>query len=292
VNESGAVVERNLIARLVDASRMFGEIPNLDSSPLYHFFSLSDITPLPHSQYGLLTPEIYQPVPEAFFSDMFSHEPDVILLYGQNNADSPMDGGLFLNLQTYKVAWNWSPGRFPVYEKWVSLEFALQTQLDKWESGKFYWDTDTRSLAVKRWIEADITDALYAWDRLLLKIEAKLPQRGQKHILRSEPLRIESMSSFRIGSFAREFLGRAPRPEFKHVAPGISAFSPETLYEIYSAEPMDSFRRAFNLGDPDMNDWASLVPSSKWHGVSRCVAKFRLRHQVFRRRLGIRQVYG
>ena len=37
VNEPGAVVERNLIARLVDASRMFGEIPSFDSSPLYHF---------------------------------------------------------------------------------------------------------------------------------------------------------------------------------------------------------------------------------------------------------------
>ncbi|KFX88682.1 hypothetical protein V490_07470 [Pseudogymnoascus sp. VKM F-3557] len=137
-----------------------------------------------------------------------------------------------------------------LHEKWVSLEFALQTQLDKWESGKFYWDTDTRSLAVKRWIEADVTDALYAWDRLLLMIEAKLPQRRQKKVLRLEPLGIESMSSFRIGSFASEFLCRAPRPEFKHVAPGISTFSPETLYEIYWAEPTDSFRQTFNLAGP------------------------------------------
>lgn len=90
-------------------------------------------------------------------------------------------------------------------------------------------------------------------------IEAKLPQRGQKQLLRLEPLSIESMSSFRVGSFAGEFLRRAPRPEFKHVAPGISTFSLETLYGIYSAEPTDSFRRTFNLGDPDMKDWPSLV---------------------------------
>ena len=230
-----------------------------EASALYHFFSLLDTTSLPHSQCSPLTPEIYQPVPEAFWVDAFSHEPSAILLYGQNNADSPLDGGLFLDLQTYKVVWHWSPGSFPASEKWVSLEFALQTQLDKWESGKFYWDTDGQSFATKRWIEADLTDALYAWDRLLWTIEAKLPQRGHKQQSRLEPLDFESMSSFRIGRFAREFLSRAPRPKFRHIAPGISVFSPETISEIYSSEPTDSFRRTFNLGGADEEDWTNLL---------------------------------
>jgi hypothetical protein len=256
VNDPSAVVERNLIARFLEAAPEFAEIPNLESLPLYRFFSLLDTTSLPHGRIGPLTPEIYQPDPAAFWSDAFSYEPGVILLYGQNNADSPMDGGLFLDLQTCKVVWHWSPGPFPASEKWVSLETVLQVQLDKWESGKFYWDAGTQSLAIKRWIERDITDALSAWDRLLSTIEAKMPQGTHTRL---EPLDVESMSSFRISRFARDFLSRAPRPAFRHVAPGISAFSPETLSKIYSSEPLDSFRRTFNLGDLDEEDWASLL---------------------------------
>lgn len=184
-NEPSAVVERNLIGRLVDSSTGVAGFSNLESSPL--------------------TPEIHHPVPETFWGDTFSHELGVILLYGQNNADSPMDGGLFLDLQTYKVVWHWSPGPFPASDKWVTLEFALQTQLDKWEFGKFYWNVGIQSLAIKRWIEADLTDALYAWDCLLSAIEAKLPQRGQKQQSRLEPLNIKSMASFRIGRFQGTF---------------------------------------------------------------------------------------
>ncbi|KFZ04871.1 hypothetical protein V501_08895 [Pseudogymnoascus sp. VKM F-4519 (FW-2642)] len=148
--------------RLLDLSTEVAEFSNPESSPLYHFLSLLDTISLPHSRFIPLIPEIYQPVPEVFWGDTFSYEPGVILLYGQNNADSPMDGGLFLDLQTYKVVWHWSPGLFPASEKWVSLEFALKAQLDKWESGKFYWDTDMQSLAIERWIEADLTNSLVA----------------------------------------------------------------------------------------------------------------------------------
>ncbi|OBT55587.1 hypothetical protein VE04_03591 [Pseudogymnoascus sp. 24MN13] len=239
VNEPSAMVERNLIAGLLDVSAEIADFPNSGSSPLYHFLSLLDTISLPHSLFIPLTPEIYQPVPEVFRGDTFSREPGVILLYGQNNADSPMDGGLFLDVQTYKVVWHWSPGPFPASEKWISLEFALQSQLDKWESGKFYWDTNKQSLAIKRWVEADLTNSSVAWGGLLSTIEARLPQRGQ--------------------GFAREFLSRAPRPEFRHVAPGILAFSPETLSEIYSSEPTDPCRRTFNLGGEDEEDWVNLL---------------------------------
>lgn len=263
-NEPSAVVERNLIGRLVDSSTGVAGFSTIESSPLSRFFSLLDTTSLPNSQHTPLTPEIHQPVPETFWGDTFSHELGVILLYGQNNADSPMDGGLFLDLQTYKVVWHWSPGPFPASDEWVTLEFALQTQLDKWESGKFYWNAGIQSLAIKHWIEADLTDALYAWDCLLSAIEAKLPQRGQMQQSRLEPLDIKSMASFRIGRFSREFLSRASRPRFMNVAPGISAFSPETLYEIYSSEPDGSFRRTFSLEDLEEENWVNLLlPSSR-----------------------------
>lgn len=86
-----------------------------------------------------------------------------------------------------------------------------------------------------------------------------------------ESLDVEIMSSFRIGGFAREFLSRASRPEFRHVAPGISAFSPEALFEVYSNEPPDSFRRTFNLVGEDEEGWVNLLlPASSTvpHNVS------------------------
>lgn len=259
VNNPSAVIERNLISKFLEVAPEFAEIPHLESLPLYSFFSLLDTTSLPHGQVAPLTPEIYEPDPTAFWSEGFSHEPGIILLYGQNNGDSPMDGGLFLDLQTCKAVWHWNSGPFPAPEKWVLLETALQYQLDKWESGKYYWDAVTKSLATKRWIERDITNALAAWDSLLLTIEAKMQQGGQRVHSRLEPLEAESMSSFQIDSFAKTFLSRARRPSFRHVAPGISTFSPETLHQIYSSEPVDSFRRTFGLGEPDQEDWASLL---------------------------------
>lgn len=260
-NDPSAVVERNLIARFLEAAPEFAEIPNLESLPLYSFLSRLDTTFLPHRRIGPLTPEIYQPNPAAFWSGAFSHVEGIVLLFGQKNEDSPMDGGFFLDLQTCRGVWHWSPGPFPASEKWVSLEFVLQSQIDKWESGRFYWDGGSQSLAIKRWVESDVTDALTAWDRLLSAIEAKIPQGGQSQSihLRLEPLNLESMSSFGISTFSRAFLSRAPRPRFKHIAPGVSAFSPDTLNEIYSSESPDSFRRSFNLGDPDEEDWASLI---------------------------------
>lgn len=209
VNNPSAVIERNLISKFLEVAPEFAEIPHLESLPLYSFFSLLDTTSLPHGQVAPLTPEIYEPDPTAFWSEGFSHEPGIILLYGQNNGDSPMDGGLFLDLQTCKAVWHWNSGPFPAPEKWVLLETALQYQLDKWESGKYYWDAVTKSLATKRWIERDITNALAAWDSLLLTIEAKMQQGGQRVHSRLEPLEAESMSSFQIGSFAKTFLSRA-----------------------------------------------------------------------------------
>ena len=47
-----------------------------------------------------------------------------------------------------------------------------------------------------------------------------------------------------------------------NVAPGISAFSPETLYEIYPLEPDDSLRRTFSIEDLEENWVDLLLPSS------------------------------
>ncbi|KFY43925.1 hypothetical protein V494_01746 [Pseudogymnoascus sp. VKM F-4513 (FW-928)] len=262
VNDPTAVVERNLVPRFLEVAPELAEIPSFETSPLYAFFSRLETTPSPYSdsRFVPLTPEMHQPDPPFFYNELFTSEPSAILLFAQNNYDSPMDGGLFLNLQTYKAIWHWSPGRFPASEKWVSLETVLQSQLDKWKSGKFYWDTSTRSLAIKRWTQSDVTDALVAWDHLTSTIERKMPEGAREAHSRLEPLSVESMSSFRLSEFARAFLSRAPRPKFRHIAPGISTFSPETFLETYSSEPSDSFRRTFNLADSDTEeDWSSLL---------------------------------
>lgn len=259
-NNPNVVVERTLVQRFLDVAPEFSSIPNLEALPLHRFFSLLDTTPLPRGRIGVLTPEMYQPDPMAFWSEAFGDESSIILLYGQNNANSPMDGGIFLDLRTCKAVWHWSPGPFPPADRWVSLETALQVQLDKWESGKFYWNSTQAAVAISRWTQKDLADALSAWDDLLSAIESALGRAGQAAPpRRSDPLDSERMLEFHVGKFAREFLSRAPRPEFKYIAPGVTTFSPDLLEQIYSSENPESFRRTFDLGTPEEEEWASLL---------------------------------
>lgn len=269
-NDPAATTETNLLTRLLESSPQLSQIPGLHELPVYRFLSLIKTTPTsPQRGPGLLTPQMYQPDPALFWSETFSMHarPDLILLYGQNNAGSPMDGGLFLNVQTGRAVWHWAPGPFPADERWVALEDVLRNALGKWDSGKYFWDASQRSIGVRSWTQTDLSEALQAWERLLCGIEARLPgyADGKERL---EPLRLgqETMSSFRISRFAREFLSRAPRPGFAFVAPGIASFSTETLQEAYSSEDPASTRRSTPLGqeDPDDPEWASLLfPAGK-----------------------------
>lgn len=233
--------------------------------PVYRFLSLLKTTPAsPQHGPGALTPQMYQPDPALFWGETSSvhARPELILLYGQNNAGSPMDGGLFLNVQTGRAVWHWAPGPLPADEQWVSLEGVLRNALAKWDSGKYFWDAAQGSVRVRPWTRTDLSEALVAWERLLCGIEARLPE-SEDGLERLGPLELsqETMSSFRISRFVGDFLSRAPRPEFAFVAPGITAFSTQALQEAYSPEDPTSIRRSTPLGqeDPDDPEWASLL---------------------------------
>lgn len=260
-----ATTQTTLLARLLETSPQLTQIPGLQEFPVYRFLSLLKTTPTsPRQGPGLLTPQMYQPDPALFWSETFSvhARPELILLYGQNNAGSPMDGGLFLNVQSGRALWHWAPGPFPADEQWVSLEDALRNALAKWDSGKYFWDATQGSISVRSWTQTDLSEALAAWERLLCGIEARLPESGDAP-KRLEPLELseETMSNYRLSRFVREFLSQAPRPGFVFVAPGITAFSTEALQEAYSSEDPASIRRSTPLGqeDPDDPEWASLL---------------------------------
>lgn len=262
-----AITERTLVNRFLDVAPEFAEVPNLEDLPIYRFFSSLETTLSPPERGpGVLTPHMLQPDPRGFWSPTFDvHErPEIILLYGQNNDDA-MDGGLFLNLQTCRVVWHWAPGPFPADDQWIDLEYALQQSLDKWNSGKYFWNADQGMLDVRFWTDNELTDALSSWDRLLSSIERRLPAQAADGSppQRLEPLHLtqESSAAFRISRFSIEFLSRALRPGFMYVAPGITTFSAETLTELYGSEDQRAPRRSYPTGpgDPDGDDWASLL---------------------------------
>lgn len=264
-NNPAATTETTLLARLLEASPQLAQIPGLQDLPVYRFLSLLKTTPAsPQRGPGVLTPHMYQPDPALFWSETFTAHarPELILLYGQNSAGSPADGGLFLNVQTGRAVWHWAPGPFPADEQWVPLEDVLRSALARWDSGKYFWDAAQGSARVRSWTQTDLSEALAAWERLLSGIEARLPE-SEDVPKRLEPLELsqETMSSFRISRFVRQFLSRAPRPGFAFVAPGVTAFSTQALQEAYSSEDPTAIRRSTPLGqeDPDDPEWASLV---------------------------------
>lgn len=259
-----AITERTLAARLLQAAPEFAAMDNLEEMPAYRLLSSLETTLAPAGRAPApLTPLMLQPDPLGFWSESFAaHErPEVVLLYGQNDG-SPADGGLFLDLRSCRVVWHWAPGPFPAEEEWVGLEVALQRSLDKWNSGKYFWNAENGIVDQRMWTESDVDDALSTWDRLLSSIEERLPQpEGTSE--RLEPIQIdqETRTALRISGFSAEFLTRASRPSFKYIAPGITTFSTESLTALYTSEDQRAPRRSYPTGpgDPDGDEWSTLL---------------------------------
>lgn len=250
--------------RFLEAAPEFAEIVGVEELPIYRFFSSLETTLTPPERGpGLLTPHMLQPDPLGLWSQTFAvhQRPEIILLYGQNNGE-PMDGGLFLNLQTCRVVWHWAPGPFPADDEWIALDFALQQSLDKWNSGKYFWNAEQGLIDQRLWTDNDVDDALASWDRLLSSIEERLPQSaGAPQRLGPLQLDQEAKTAFRISGFTAEFLSRASRPGFTYVAPGITTFSADSVAELYGSEDQRAPRRSYPTGpgDPDGDEWASLL---------------------------------
>ncbi|KAI8965151.1 hypothetical protein F5Y11DRAFT_37348 [Daldinia sp. FL1419] len=253
--------ERNLVARFLDAAPEFTEIPSLPDLPLYRFLALLDTTPIsPGRVVNVLTPCIYEPDPTIFWTEPFEDEPSFILLYGQNSGDAPMDGGIFLDIVSYKAVWHQRDFlHFPPTDQWLPLEVLLQKAIDEWETGKFYWDASQASVAIRRWTSNDMEEALVAWVQLLSSIELRISSETGHTPSRLEPLSSESLAPFKISGFAAEFLTKAQRPSFSFIAPGIGTFTTESLAATYTTEASGSVRQTHWLGDSGDEDWPTLI---------------------------------
>ncbi|OAQ70972.1 hypothetical protein VFPPC_03353 [Pochonia chlamydosporia 170] len=240
-HDASIATERTLLDRFLQVADVDSEF---QQHPLGQFLSLLDSTPQSGSRLpGLFTPRLYQPDPSYFWDDTYELHPNHVLLYGQNNADCPMDGGIYLNLYTARVIWRMSPNDFPEIEEslHVPLEVFHKMLLRNWESGKYYYDNEEKEISVRWWQVEDLEEALSSWDKLLSAIERRLPQTTKKRPERMPPLDSELLKRFKLGKFAREWLSLATRPGFRYIAPGLTTFSPESFTEIYGAESASSY---------------------------------------------------
>ncbi|KAJ8110245.1 hypothetical protein ONZ43_g5923 [Nemania bipapillata] len=236
-HDPNAAIERTLVARFLETTPEFDEPRSLYKLPWYRFLSLLDTTPsLPDKGANLLTPFMYQPDPSTFWTNRPGQEATVVLLYAQNNGDSPVDGGVYIDIHSHQAIWyNGSSPNFPSSFQWLPLEVILEKALDAWDTGKFYWDTQEAIMKARSWTQYDVEQSVEAFHRLLSTMES---------------------SPFMISTFAVKFLTTATQPDFTFVAPGIRALTPSLLEEIYGPEAPDSVRRMQSLWD---EDWPTLI---------------------------------
>ncbi|KAH8164649.1 hypothetical protein CIB48_g3609 [Xylaria polymorpha] len=255
--------ERTLATRFLQTSPESADLPSIEEIPLYQFLRLIDTTPaVVGGGVALLTPLMYQPDPTTFWSDRVGHEPSFVLLYGQNNSDSPLDGGVYLDLQSYRAVWHGGYSlRFPPADQFLPLDVILQEALDAWTTGKFYFNTVTASIETKAWTQYDLEQSITAWHCLLSSIEALMPTDTKSTRAsprnRLEPLSPESLAPFKLSAFGAKFLSTATRPGFLYVAPGTRVFTSSLLAKIYGTEALNSSRQTHWLGEED--DWPTLI---------------------------------
>ncbi|KAJ4182319.1 hypothetical protein NW767_013900 [Fusarium falciforme] len=179
-----------------------------------------------------------------------------------------MDGGLYFNLDTDLAYWTrlCGCGGFPPDNQWVPLELALRKALDMWKLGKFTWGGETgwyrsrEAVSYVSWTPQDLTTTLRHGECLLEVIQSRLPEGTPRSPL-LDPLSVDLVSKFRLSSFARAFLCAAKRPSFKYVAPGITAFTPETFAATYGVEPPTS-RRLQIEQDSGFETISLILPST------------------------------
>ncbi|KAI1131475.1 hypothetical protein F5Y10DRAFT_262237 [Nemania abortiva] len=254
-------IERTLAERFLAAAPEFAELPSLDDLPWYRFLCLLDTTrPAANRGVHLLTPFLCQPDPSTFWTNRPGQEPSVVLLYGQNNGDSPMDGGIYVDIHSHQSVWHGSISPiFPSSFQWLPLEVVLRKSLEAWDTGKFYWDAQEATIKARNWTQHDLEQSIAAFHRLISSIELRMPPEGNEARLRHqlEPFDPQTLAPFNISPFAAKFLTTAKRPGFAFVAPGIRVLTPELLGEIYGTEASDSARRTHWLGDEE--GWPTLI---------------------------------
>ena len=260
----GAVeqVERNMIARvreeipeeatwLLEVDEEYADLFSPEDLPFYQFFS--QINTYKASEMFPLSGEFMQPVPRWFYSKYYADEDDernIILLYPDYVEETSMDGGLFLDLDTWRVTWerlDMCRGLPRDEEAWVPLELALRKSLDVWERGKYEWSEPGRyaRINIRSWTPRDLNEAVGKWENLLEEIQARLPpdSNSPRKAALQDPLPAQLVDQFQISPFAKAFLKTARRPHFALVAPGLTTFTEDSFRTLMGSENPDAPRR-------------------------------------------------
>lgn len=143
-------------------------------------------------------------------------------------------------------------------QKWYPLEVVLAQWLDMIDVGKIQAVPDgtrTRSEKIGPWTmvgysERQLDETLEAWEQLLTAIEARIPDFAPSDDVNStgtlfDDSEIDLEAAGVLPGFVSEFLTKARRPAFSHIAPGL---------RIRDAEPVafqQPFRHVPLVGYPE-----------------------------------------
>ncbi len=235
-------ISRDLVPRL--QTQQPDLYNDLEGTRILEFLSLIDNYDAVDTR---LTPQVRKSDPKVFLDyrdfNVGNEYRDHILLYP--NAESGNSGGVIYDTATDGATWAIFPP-WPRADEWVPLEVILSRWVEQWDSGKFYWDDEIGSLAVRSWVPKDVDDAVKAWDGLMGAISARLlpisstaPNQAAEPILHR--LQLERAM---YHPFATAFLSCAARPmQIKWIAPGISIWTHASFAEAVEGEPNSSARR-------------------------------------------------
>lgn len=275
----GAQVERNMITRvreeipeeapwLLQVDEEYADSFTAEDLPFYRFFSQMD-TCTPTGRRLPLSAEYMQPEPRWFYNKSYPDDDDerhIILLYPDQVEDSPVDGGLFLDLGTWWVTWcrlDRCRGLPKDVEAWVPLELALRKSIDMYDRGKYDWLGHPQGRdAVPRlrsWTPGDLEYTIQKWEAYLGVLSERLPS-GDSELKLEDPLPASLVNSFQISPFAKAFLAAARRPVFQLIAPGLTTFNADSFSSLMGSETAEAPRRKFiaRMGD-DVDVYPSLV---------------------------------
>ncbi|KAK7978703.1 hypothetical protein PG988_006193 [Apiospora saccharicola] len=142
-------------------------------------------------------------------------------------------------------------------QKWYPLEVVLAQWLDMIEIGKIQAVPDgTRTRSEKRgpwtmvgYSERQLDETLEVWEQLLLAIEARIPGFAPSDINSTGTLfddsEIDLEAAGVLPGFVSEFLAKARRPAFGHIAPGLR------IRDAESVAFQQPFRHVPLVGYPD-----------------------------------------
>lgn len=213
---------------------------------------------------GLMSPERMWHTNELRNAD--EESPRYLTLYGAHDMPSHPDG-LAFDLKTNKAIMSMSihdtditqNGRVP----WYPLEVVLSAWLDMIDTGKVKAVSDElydnwAPWTCLHWSDFQVEETANAFNLLIESIETRMRDQGLPVSTHSGPLLSESsLDEAAIPhGFARLFLAKAKRPQFRYIAPGLSVPDHESFmsqpFSYIEADDEDEDDEDEDEGDEDI----------------------------------------